>query len=418
MEENSNEINPFGNRFRRNKYFDLIKKMLVDKKMEEEKLLETMRLKRKSFFSNFNRVSEDQQPFKKVFVEKLCPILGLRHDDFLVTKAQEENHIKTYCRIKNESGNFVIDKKQVDLLVLHRNIGAFHQSSLNPNIRVRKIPLVTEDGDHKELIEFYEEIAKHYKEANEEIVSHELLLKGDNTNPNKYVTYTKAQNHIFNAIEFALRNGITYKRVFYLSPSQSIHKKNIDDPDNLFKIMMIESSIETLKHIKLCMEKHSEKIEFFVSPFSSFRAQTLIDNNLLLTEDYKKDRDFIKPFLIYLDRTNVQSEIKKMRDVFLAELKEKRKKKIYKLDLDSFFLYLDEAYSYLSDLIDKREKFLVLLKIIEKFRGVHSLEVDGFNEKQFNELLLFTRGNINRVIDVLINQKQYLQTKIDTLNNM
>jgi len=89
--------------------------------------------------------------------------------------------------------------------------------------------------------------------------------------------------------------------------------------------MMIEASFETLQHIKNCFDKHSKGkdkdiCKFYVAPFSGMRAHTLIDDRILLSEDYKKHADYIKPHLIFIDNVQVKSDLQKMKKAFDLEL--------------------------------------------------------------------------------------------------
>lgn len=288
----------------------------------------------------------------------------------------------------------------------------------NPLIQVKPIPLVSHTETETDLTDFYEEIAQYYEEASSSIVAHEVLFKGNNNNPEKYKTYRHAQNQLFEAIDRAINNfknerdkdqgesleseppktvksislnrTFSYQRVFYLSPSESIHAKNIHTSSEMFKIMMIEASFETLQHIKKCFDRHSggkdkDMCKFYVAPFSGMRAHTLIDDKILLSEDYKKHADYIKPHLIFIDNVQVKSDLQKMKDVFDLELKQKEDKKIHLLRKRDFPKYIRQAEKYLKSRIEEYEDALDILDGIADNSSNNPIGVREITDEQNNK---------------------------------
>ncbi|MCB0628548.1 MAG: hypothetical protein R2824_02345 [Saprospiraceae bacterium] len=331
-------------------------------------------------------------PFKRSIIKNLYLALHIDPGEFLIDEEFEKAFLKLPVGIKN-------GMRREDDKYFTREFWDIAKVSYaqSPLIQVKSIPLQAHTEEETDLTQFYKEITPYYRKAHRSITAHEVLFKGNNNNPSEYRTYRYAQNQIFEAIDQAVENckqlrsagqdkplevdtadeealpdnkkqrgTFTYQRVFYLSASESIHAKNIQDPGEMFKIMMIEASFETLKHIKDCLEKNGAHIDeeickFYVAPFSGLRAHTLIDDKWLISEDYKKHADYIKPHILFIEDVEVKSDLQKMKELFDLELQQKADKKIYPLRKKDFPRYIRLAVDYLKERIDEAEDMLAIM---------------------------------------------------------
>lgn len=356
---------------------------------------------------------EQTIPFRRALIRNLYLGLHINPGEFLLDKKTEKKFLK---RKVGKGGG----KREEDHVYFTHDYWNKSKEFYIPNplIQVKPIPLVSHTETETDLTDFYEEIAQYYEEASNSIVAHEVLFKGNNNNPEKYKTYRHAQNQLFEAIDIAINNfkgerdkdqddsleneptkavkskslnrTFSYQRVFYLSPSESIHAKNIHTSSEMFKIMMIEASFETLQHIKKCFDRHSEgkdkdMCKFYVAPFSGMRAHTLIDDKILLSEDYKKHADYIKPHLIFIDNVQVKSDLQKMKDVFDLELKQKEDKKIHLLRKRDFPKYIRQAEKYLKSRIEEYEDALDILDGIADNSSNNPIGVREIADEQNNK---------------------------------
>ena len=256
---------------------------------------------------------------KMVGLLYLCTGADLKH--FQLNKKLEDELLKDID--PSELGQYFTSK-------FAKKISKYHSSKKDKSVKVINLPLDTDTDNYAES--YTKKILKYYINAKQSIQVVETLFKGNNKNPvNNLKGYRLAHRKIFKAIQDklkALKNEnshlsrkersklFRYKRVLCLSPSESIHSKK--STEDQIKALYIESSPEVLYHMKKCLRDYPEFCEFYVSPFTRFRHQCLIDNDILLTEDYIKNLDSIVPDEIFIDnlKSSNQKELKKMKRIF------------------------------------------------------------------------------------------------------
>lgn len=418
----------------------LTRRIVHDERKEGDK----KRLIRDMGFQIGDGINKCEQtiPFKRALIRNLYLGLHINPGEFLLDENIEKEFLK---KTVGKGGG----KREEDHVYFTHDYWNRSKEFYIPNplIQVKTIPLASHTETENDLTDFYEKIASRYKNASDSIIAHEVLFKGNNNNPQKYKTYRHAQNQIFEAIDKAINNfkdersknqntslqnnpsnqitapvknkqqnrTFSYQRVFYLSPSESIHKKNINTSSEMFKIMMIEASFETLQHIKNCFDNHSSPADkdictFYVAPFSGLRAHTLIDDKILLSEDYKKHADYIKPHLIFIDNVQVKSDLQKMKKAFDLELEQKEEKKIHLLRKRDFPRYIRQAEKYLEGRIEEYENALDIIDGIEGSIGSRQVINEKTGELEIREyniedVTLNLTERIKSIINIL--QSQY-----------
>ena len=376
MVTNENQEMPFAKHKKGNQYLDVVRQRMIRLGLNDIDFLDLMHLTENSFLDQFKKSSAPQPLFTKKLIQTLYSVCHIDPGDFLIGEDEEEEE-QVLIEMYKEYYEGKPKPKPYEEYIKNYFTREYWEElkklipTRNSSIELRPITLTSHEVTKGELVDFYEKIAIYYERSSHSIVAHEVLFKGNNDDPNNYKTYREAQDKIFTAIDNALSQNknnakFTYKRVFYLSPSESIHPKNVNDPDEMFKIMMIEASFETLRHIMQCLNRYPKQSEFFVAPFSGFRAHTLIDEKLFITEDYKKHADYIKPHLLFIDNVEAGSDVGKLKELFKLELEEQQEKKIYCLIKEHFMRYIKDAERYLRDRIMEQENVLHFLNHLGK----------------------------------------------------
>lgn len=359
------------------------------------------------------REFQEKQGISKLLFFQLYTICQINPKKLLLPKKEEKTWLKN---LKKQNK----DEKHYFTRAYWEELKPFIPPP-NPNIEVKSIPDLppkTMDGD--ELKRFYERIADtYYKAAKSSIEVHELLLKGNNNDPGEFSTYREAQQVIFNAIDDTLKNHETsetfkYRRVFYLSPSNSVHNQPATDED-IINRFILEASSETLLHIKDCFAYPEGLCEFYVAPFSTFRAHCLIDDEVFITEDYQRymhnQESYIVPNFLYIDNVSTDSDLLKLKTEFDKVLgnqpNQRSSSKIIKLDKHGFSDYIKDCEEYLTGEngeIEKRTKSIEMLTEIQRNR----LKLEHYNWKTCNRLIKHEK----EILRILEKQKTILTSKV------
>jgi hypothetical protein len=331
---------------------------------------------------------KDLDIFPIHFIHTLYAICTINPEDFLLEPTEEEKWIKKHKPTKER-------KEKLFTREYWQKLQPFLPAK-NPNIEVKIIPTVSPNTQGDKLKEFYEDLVNnYYLKARSGFEIHEVLLKGNNQNPGNFLTYRNAQQKIFEAIDKVLEDPETsesfhYKRVFFLSPSDSIHPSPSNKTEKIRRFLL-ESSLETLIHINSAFNATKGLIEFYIAPFMTFRAHALIDNTLI-TEDYKRiifeEESYIIPHILFIDDVSIDSDISKIKNDFDEILGNNDggnpKPFVVKLDKTRLRKYMNDCKDYLSLELKKKEKSIETLNdILDKKRS--DLEQVSNNEKGQND---------------------------------
>lgn len=387
--------------YKENSFFKYVQEKMDQLKMDDQTFLRLMGYDKESmskeFVGGFVRRGNTQPVFKRQVIRKLYQVCHINPEDFLLDEEIEKEWLSKNAKTeRSQKSYFTHDYwNLLKAFIPSKNplLDLIPISPINPEVK----------ATNDELTNLYQKLAdERFRTAENKIIVHELLFKGNNNNPGSNSTYREAQALIFSAIDEVLakhkreKTTFTYIRVLYLSPSESIHLKT-EKKDNIVKNMLIEAGIETLKHINDCYEHYPKFSSFYVAPCSQFRSHCLIDDKIFLSEDYLKQHNYILPYLLYIDDIKVESELKKLKKHFDLELTEK-KESTHPLNKGDIPFYLNQAVLYLDKEVKYRESVLDIAEsILEK--------------NATNEIAAQLKVKEDAILEILKKQRENLTAK-------
>ncbi len=342
---------------------------------------------------------------------------GINPKKLLLDKIDEDRLLEG---VSDSQKNKLFTSKFVD------EISKFHSKDVN--LKVINLPLNTDTSKYNE--HYLEDIEKHYEGAKKSISVVETLFKGNNKNPVGNLTgYKEAHKELFEIIENKLdgikqkyshlsledrKKKFKYTRILCLSQSNSLHKK--DKRHEKESAFLLEVSAEVLLHLNNCLKEYGDYCHFYISPFSRFRHQCLIDDDILLTEDYIKIDDCIVPDEIFVDDLSLSKDdgLKNLKDIFTKLVKisdgniKITKKTISKSSLERIKLNLEnriEGRKIYRSLFD-----IKINRLYVKNKGELNEEKQLLAEKERKHLLKFvdnTDVHLSNQLDNVIEKLYY-----------
>ncbi|MCB0632629.1 MAG: hypothetical protein R2824_24120 [Saprospiraceae bacterium] len=289
-----------------------------------------------------------QNPIKRSIIRKLYFAFNIDCEKFLLEQNDEDTFFKSPLGRE-------VKKKDYFTREYWEKIEAI-RPPYNPTVDVISLP--REITSNTQLIKAYDKLGGYIRKAKKSIVVHELLFKGSNSMPDKYKAYMKAQVKIHEAIEEVLEDKgkllieeFKYIRTLCLSPSESLHPKR-NFPERL-TALAIETAKETFKHLQWCLKNHPDKCEFYVANSSLYRSHCLIDEEILLTEDYTKHDKMVLPHILFVDNVAGKNILSTLKGNILDE---DNREIEHRLDENSVINCFQKAISYLETQISNRER--------------------------------------------------------------
>ena len=305
----------------------------------------------------FPRDPKEQGPFTKIIVGRFLLMLGIPPETFLMDPEKEDKWFQD-----QESIGKKINRDKYFTNALWNEVK--DQKRLIPFLREVKYFSYWDQNATEELIEYYEIISSFFRDAELSISAHEILSKGDNRITKPYYEYKQAQKIVHNAILEAIeintkhedvgRRLFRYDRIFYLSRSERVFKKREGDRDQCLMAFISESSLETLLHIRHCLEKYRFNCRFRVTDVKSYRHHVIIDSQLVLTEDYVVTGQSVRVerlSIMDIDQADLGGRYEEM-----IEGHAEKSDFIFEITADLIDSYFDQLIEYLQDQLHQFRK--------------------------------------------------------------
>lgn len=384
----------------KNKYREDLEKEMTEKGISKEELLNLTNYETDSLFNKgFREDGRATEPFKRTVIRKLYMAMHIDCEKYLLPKEEETQWLRKYCKTQKERNTYFT----------HDYWNKIKQYQPKPDSILKIHRIESQDfNKNRDLDETYEVLTKRFTQAKQQIQVHDVLSKGNNKNPGGFKAYLNPQNKVFKAIEDTLESmeqkgnkDFRYTRIFHLSKSEKVFSK-IESDRKLIRAFLGETSEISLIHVLKCMDQYPKNCQFYISLESELRSKAIIDDEVLITEDYfVKDKKTVPQFItIY----NTQRESKANFFLDKASLNETFQF-LVKLDKEQLYDGLSQTIKYLDGQIKKRQEAIKVLREIPQEDYIEELI-----DREKWDLRIFTsqrRNIINKNENVFENNDVY-----------
>lgn len=402
-------------RYSKSRFVSEIKRVMAARNITLEQLADITGLKPRTIMSakkGFPKEDKDQIPIPLDHMALLHFVLRVDPTKLLLPKEKERQILKKleedYWEAKEKAGleakKNATKRGEVYEKPLEKNVRPFEKryfthdtwEELKKVWRTRRLWNYyhhfdsSSKGNNTEIVKAYGELIEEFiKPAEKEIRAHELLFKGNSGEPDDYQSYNNAQKLIYKTIEEKLRDSeaagkkFTYKRVFYLDPSDRLYSKSEKDQNSILIAFMGEISTIALEHVYRCLTQFPNRCDFqVVLDNTSYRQNVIIDQEILLIEEYMYKHRTAPETLFAFDVSEASSGYRLLKD--FNKTTSERIKKAITLNSDEMHLYLRQASNYVEAEINMRhgvldymrsdgQKFLEFLDFVGKVKDTLTL---------------------------------------------